>query len=105
MAVPFGRLRLDVGRLIMVPPLAGILVLDLFSLENGAHHPVYAGEIVSSLGIQGLSAPRTRGNPRVAHRADLHVPRQNASSLFVLGKSWIASSVIMAKFREYAGLG
>lgn len=35
MAVPFGRL--DVGRLIMVPAFAGILVADVFSLDHGAH--------------------------------------------------------------------
>ena len=37
MAVPFGRLRLDVGRLIMVPAFAVILVADVFSLDHGAH--------------------------------------------------------------------
>lgn len=103
MAVLFGRLRLDVGRLIMVPPFA--LPLLHGTPPGQGRHPLYAGEIVSSLGIQVLAAPRTTGIPRVAHRAVLRVPRQNASSLFVLGKSWIASSVIMAKFREYAGLG
>jgi protein-S-isoprenylcysteine O-methyltransferase Ste14 len=36
-AVQFGRLRLDVGRLIMVPMFAGVLVTDAFSLEHGAH--------------------------------------------------------------------
>jgi protein-S-isoprenylcysteine O-methyltransferase Ste14 len=33
----FGRLRLDVGRLIMVPLFAGVIVVDVFSLEHGAH--------------------------------------------------------------------
>ncbi len=37
MAVSLGRLRLDVGRLIMVPALAGVLVLDGFSLDHGAY--------------------------------------------------------------------
>ena len=37
MAVPFGRLRLDVGRLIMVPAFAVALVADLFRLDHGAH--------------------------------------------------------------------
>lgn len=37
MAVPFGRLRLDVGRLIMVPALAGILVADFLSLDHSKH--------------------------------------------------------------------
>jgi protein-S-isoprenylcysteine O-methyltransferase Ste14 len=36
-AVPFGRLRLDVGRLIMVPAFAVALVADLFRLDHGAH--------------------------------------------------------------------
>jgi protein-S-isoprenylcysteine O-methyltransferase Ste14 len=36
-AVPFGPLRLDIGRLIMVPALAGILVVDAVSLDHGAH--------------------------------------------------------------------
>lgn len=37
MAVPLGRRRLDVGRLIMVPAFAVVLVADVFSLEHGAH--------------------------------------------------------------------
>ena len=37
MAVPLGRLRLDVGRLIMVPAFAVALVSDVFSLDRGAH--------------------------------------------------------------------
>lgn len=37
MAVPLGRLRLDVGRLIMVPAFALAIVADLFSLDHGAH--------------------------------------------------------------------
>lgn len=37
MAVPFGRVRLDVGRLIMVPAFAVALIADVFSLEHGAH--------------------------------------------------------------------
>lgn len=37
MAVPLDRLRLDVGRLIMVPAFAGILVADVFSLDRGSH--------------------------------------------------------------------
>lgn len=37
MAVPVGRPRLDVGRLIVVPAFALALVLDVFSLERGAH--------------------------------------------------------------------
>jgi protein-S-isoprenylcysteine O-methyltransferase Ste14 len=36
-AVPIGRLRLDVGRLIMVPAFAAVLGGDVFSLEHGAH--------------------------------------------------------------------
>jgi len=35
--VSSGRLRPDVGRLIMVPAFAGVLVADVFSLEAGAH--------------------------------------------------------------------
>jgi protein-S-isoprenylcysteine O-methyltransferase Ste14 len=33
----FGRLRLDVGRLIMVPAFVGVIVADAFSLESGTH--------------------------------------------------------------------
>jgi len=36
-AVTLGRLRPDIGRLIMVPAFAGILVADAFSLDHGAH--------------------------------------------------------------------
>jgi protein-S-isoprenylcysteine O-methyltransferase Ste14 len=36
-AVPLGHLRLDVGRLIMVPAFAVALVADFFSLDHGAH--------------------------------------------------------------------
>jgi protein-S-isoprenylcysteine O-methyltransferase Ste14 len=36
-ALPSGRLRLDLGRLIMVPTFAVIVVADVFSLEHGAH--------------------------------------------------------------------
>jgi protein-S-isoprenylcysteine O-methyltransferase Ste14 len=36
-AVPLGRLRLDVGRLIMVPAFALALVSDVVSLDRGAH--------------------------------------------------------------------
>jgi len=35
--VAFGRLRPDVGRLIMVPAFAGAVVADALSLEHGAH--------------------------------------------------------------------
>jgi protein-S-isoprenylcysteine O-methyltransferase Ste14 len=37
MAVPVGRMRLDVGRLIMVPAFVGIVLADMFSLGRGAH--------------------------------------------------------------------
>lgn len=37
MGVPIGRLRLDVGRLIMVPAFAGAVAGDVFSLEHGAN--------------------------------------------------------------------
>jgi protein-S-isoprenylcysteine O-methyltransferase Ste14 len=36
-AIAFGRPRHDVGRLIMVPAFAGILVADVFSLDHGTH--------------------------------------------------------------------
>jgi protein-S-isoprenylcysteine O-methyltransferase Ste14 len=36
-AVPLGRPRLDVGRLIMVPAFAVAIVADVFSLDHGAH--------------------------------------------------------------------
>jgi protein-S-isoprenylcysteine O-methyltransferase Ste14 len=36
-ALQSGRRRLDVGRLIMVPAFAGILVADSFALDNGTH--------------------------------------------------------------------
>jgi len=36
-AVPLGRLRLDVGRLIMVPAFAVVVVADVFRLDHGAH--------------------------------------------------------------------
>ena len=35
MALQSGRRRLDIGRLIMVPAFAGILVADSFALDNG----------------------------------------------------------------------
>jgi protein-S-isoprenylcysteine O-methyltransferase Ste14 len=47
-AVPFGRLRLDVGRLIMVPAFAVAVVADFLSLDHGAH-PGAAG-VLRSLG-------------------------------------------------------
>ena len=37
MALPSGRRRLDIGRLIMVPAFAGILVADSFGLDRGTH--------------------------------------------------------------------
>ena len=37
MALQSGRRRLDIGRLIMVPAFAGILVADSFALDNGTH--------------------------------------------------------------------
>ncbi|HUB41342.1 MAG TPA: isoprenylcysteine carboxylmethyltransferase family protein [Streptosporangiaceae bacterium] len=37
MAVPLGRLRLDVGRLIMVPAFAGAIAADVMSLDHGSH--------------------------------------------------------------------
>jgi hypothetical protein len=33
-AIPSGRIRLDVGRLIMVPPVGVILLADLFALDH-----------------------------------------------------------------------
>ncbi len=36
MAVPFGRPRLDVGRIIMVPAFAGVVVADALSLDHWA---------------------------------------------------------------------
>ncbi len=48
MAVPVGRLRLDVGRLIMVPAFAVAVVADFLSLDHGAH-PGAAG-VLRSLG-------------------------------------------------------
>jgi protein-S-isoprenylcysteine O-methyltransferase Ste14 len=45
---PLGR-RLDVGRLIMVPPFAGIVVADAFSLEDGGHTGPAA--VLRSVGI------------------------------------------------------
>jgi protein-S-isoprenylcysteine O-methyltransferase Ste14 len=58
-AVPFGRLRLDVGRLIMVPAFAVVVVADAFSLEHGGHSGVagvlrYVG-IVLALGFYALA--------------------------------------------------
>jgi protein-S-isoprenylcysteine O-methyltransferase Ste14 len=47
-AVPFGRPRLDVGRLIMVPAFALALVADVFSLDHGAHSG--AGGVLRSVG-------------------------------------------------------
>jgi protein-S-isoprenylcysteine O-methyltransferase Ste14 len=43
------RLRLDVGRLIMVPMFAGVIVADVFSLEHVAHHG--AAGVLRSIGI------------------------------------------------------
>ena len=40
MAVPFGRLRLDVGRLMMVSAFAVVVVADAYSLEHGGHSGV-----------------------------------------------------------------
>ena len=37
MAVPLGRVRLDVGRLIMVSAFAGTIAADASSLDHGAH--------------------------------------------------------------------
>ncbi len=37
MALASGRLRLDIGRLIMVPAFGGILVADSFGLNQGTH--------------------------------------------------------------------
>ncbi len=34
MAIPSGRVRLDVGRLLMVPPVGVILLADLFALDH-----------------------------------------------------------------------
>jgi protein-S-isoprenylcysteine O-methyltransferase Ste14 len=34
LAIPSGRIRLDVGRLIMVPPVGVILLADLFALDH-----------------------------------------------------------------------
>jgi protein-S-isoprenylcysteine O-methyltransferase Ste14 len=36
-AVPSDRLRLDIGRLIMVPAMAVILIADVLGLDHGAH--------------------------------------------------------------------
>jgi len=36
-AAPLGRLRLDVGRLIMVSAFAGVIAADALSLDHGAH--------------------------------------------------------------------
>jgi protein-S-isoprenylcysteine O-methyltransferase Ste14 len=36
-ALPFGRRRLDVGRLIMVPAFAVVVTADVLSLDHGAH--------------------------------------------------------------------
>lgn len=37
MAVPLGRARLDVGRLIMVPTFAAAVAVDALRLDHGAH--------------------------------------------------------------------
>jgi hypothetical protein len=47
-AVMFGRLRLYVGRLIMVLSSAGILIADFFGLDHGIH-PGTAG-VLGSVG-------------------------------------------------------
>lgn len=49
MAVPVGRLRLDVGRLIMVPAFAAAIVADVFRLDHGA--PAGAAGVLRSAGI------------------------------------------------------
>jgi protein-S-isoprenylcysteine O-methyltransferase Ste14 len=49
MAVPFGRLRLDVGRLIMVPVFAVAIVADVFRLDHGSD--AGAGGVLRSAGI------------------------------------------------------
>jgi protein-S-isoprenylcysteine O-methyltransferase Ste14 len=48
-AVPSGRLRLDVGRLFMVPAFGVAIVADVFSLDHGAHAGV--GGVLRSVGI------------------------------------------------------
>jgi protein-S-isoprenylcysteine O-methyltransferase Ste14 len=53
-AVPVGRTRLDVGRLIMVPAFAGVVVADVFSLDHGAHFG--AGGVLRSAGTVLLLA-------------------------------------------------
>jgi protein-S-isoprenylcysteine O-methyltransferase Ste14 len=47
-AIPFGHLRLDVGRLIMVPAFAVALVADFFSLDHSAHSG--GGGVLRSVG-------------------------------------------------------
>jgi Phospholipid methyltransferase len=53
-ALPFGRLRLDVGRLIMVPAFAAIVVVDAFGLDQGSHSG--AAGVLRSVGtVLGLA--------------------------------------------------
>ena len=49
MGAAFGRLRLDVGRLIMVPAFAAAIVADVFRLDHGA--PAGAAGVLRSAGI------------------------------------------------------
>jgi protein-S-isoprenylcysteine O-methyltransferase Ste14 len=48
-AVPFGRVRLDVGRLIMVPAFAAVIAADVVRLDRGAS--AGAGGVLRSAGI------------------------------------------------------
>jgi protein-S-isoprenylcysteine O-methyltransferase Ste14 len=48
-AAPFGRLQLDVGRLIMVAAFAAAIVADVFRLDHGA--PAGAAGMLRSAGI------------------------------------------------------
>jgi hypothetical protein len=78
-AVPFGRLRLDVSRLIMVPAFAGILVADLLSLDHGAH-----------------------AGPAVVLRS---VGTVLMLAFYALAMCCVATSVIKEKIRVYAAFG
>lgn len=48
MVLPFGRLRLDAGRLIMVPVFGIVLAADVVSLGHGAH--TAGAEVLRSVG-------------------------------------------------------
>jgi protein-S-isoprenylcysteine O-methyltransferase Ste14 len=48
-AVPLGRLRLDVGRLIMVPAFAGVVAAEALSLDHSGHS--WPAGVLRSVGI------------------------------------------------------